>query len=57
MNFDPRCNKLCPEIEVERSSFLKKIAPNQGVSEWVIEKAKLIRGDPPKIAEKKGGAH
>jgi hypothetical protein len=34
---------------VEHSPFLKKIATYQSVS----EKAKLIRGDPPKIALKR----
>ena len=40
---------------VEHSPFLKKIATYQWVSQSVSEKAKLIRGDPPKIDFKKKG--
>ena len=44
---------------MEHSPFLKKIATYQSVSESVSqsvsEKAKLIRGDPPKIDFKKKG--
>jgi hypothetical protein len=43
------------ERAVEHSPFLKKIATYQSVSEWVSEKAKLIRGGPPKIDFKKKG--
>ena len=40
---------------MEHSPFLKKIATYQSVSQSVSEKAKLIRGDPPKIDFKKKG--
>ncbi len=40
---------------VENSPFLKKIATFQSVSQSVSEKAKLKRGDPPKIVFKKKG--
>jgi len=43
------------ERAVEHSPFLKKKATYQSVSESVSEKAKLIRGDPPKIYFKKKG--
>ncbi len=39
------------ERAVEHSPFLKKRATYQ----WVSEKVKLIRGDPPKIDFKKKG--
>ena len=40
---------------MEHSPFLKKIATYHSVSQSVSEKAKLIRGDPPKIDFKKKG--
>jgi hypothetical protein len=36
----------------EKDSYL---SVSQSVSQWVSEKAKLIRGDPPKIDFKKKG--
>ena len=51
--------KIKNKRAVKHSPFLKKIATYQWVSEWVSqsvsEKAKLIRGDPPKIDFKKKG--
>jgi hypothetical protein len=44
------------ERAVEHSPFLKKIATYQCVCVCVCEKAKLIRGDPPKITLKRRGS-
>jgi hypothetical protein len=44
--------KIETKRAVEHSPFLKKIAIYQSV----YEKAKLIRGDPPKIAFKRRGS-
>jgi hypothetical protein len=48
--------KIKNKNAVEHSPFLKKIATYQSVSQSVSEKAKLIRGDPPKIALKRRGS-